>query len=323
VEQRSTGDRHGTHISVENGKLFVAYRAFEELRGHTVQGMASTLRGVKKLLGFLESQGLEACTLKLKDALSYQGFLQEQCLSRTTVLFGLYAAGSFYAYLKRSGRVAHNPFAEIRKPRREKHLPAGLLKEAQMGEFLSELARFDRGARLTDRLKAYRAHVVAEFLYATGIRASEAAGVRLEDIDFVGGLLRVREGKGGVTRMAVLGVYAAAVVKLYVERMRPLVLNGKNAGSRELLFGVKWNSFGECMNSVFRACARRLGFPKTTCHLFRHAVGYHLLRAGCNIRYIQDILGHKELRSTELYTRVDTEDLRDVVDRFHPRRWTA
>jgi integrase/recombinase XerC len=303
--------------------LFQAYRAAEDLRGHTVQGMASTLRGVKKLLEYLESQDLEACTLKVKDALSYQGFLQEQGLSRTTVLFRLYAAGSFYAYLKRSGRVANNPFAEIRKPRREKHLPVGLLKEAQMDAFLSELCRFDRGARLIDKMKAYRAHVAAEFLYATGIRSSEAAGVRVGDIDFEGGLLRVRQGKGGVTRMAILGGYACQVLKLYVERMRPLVLSGQHAKSSELLFGVKWNSFGECMNSAYRKVSRSLGFPTTTCHLFRHAVGYHLLRAGCNIRYIQDILGHRDLRSTELYTRVDTEDLRDVVDRFHPRRWTA
>jgi site-specific recombinase XerD len=175
-----------------------------------------------------------------------------------------------------------------------------------MGEFLGELGRFDRGARLVDRVKAYRAHVAAEFLYATGIRASEAAGVRVEDIDFEGGLIRVREGKGGVTRMAILGGYASDVLKLYVDRMRPL---------------VKWNGFGESVNSVYRRLSSRLGFPTTSCHLFRHAVGYHLLRAGCNIRYIQDILGHKELKSTEAYTRVDTEDLRDVVDRFHPRRW--
>ena len=321
--QRFGGERQGTHICMANRKLFAAYKASEELRGHTVQGMTSTLRGVRKLLAWLEGQGLEVRGLRVKDALTYQGHLQEQGLSRSSVLFLLYAATSFYAYLKRSGRVANNPFAEIRKPRREKHLPPALLKEAAMGAFLSQLSRFDCGARLIDRVKAYRAHVAAEFLYATGIRASEAAGVRVEDLDFDGGVVRVREGKGGVTRMAILGSYAAEVLKLYVERMRPLVLNEQHAKSRELLFGVKWNSFGECVNSVYRDVSARLGLSVTTCHMFRHAVGYHLLRAGCNIRYIQDILGHRDLKSTEFYTRVDTEDLRDVVDRFHPRRWTA
>ena len=261
--------------------------------------------------------------MRVKDALGYQGHLQEQGLARASVLFLLYSASSFYAYLKRSGRVAHNPFAEIRKPRREKHLPPALLKEAQMCAFLSELSRFDCGARLIDRVKAYRAHVAAEFLYATGMRASEAAGVRVEDLDFNESVVRVREGKGGVTRMAILGSHAAEVLRLYIERMRPLVLNNQHQRSRELLFGVKWNSFSECVNKVYRSASCRLGFTKTTCHMFRHAVGYHLLRAGCNIRYIQDILGHRDLKSTEFYTRVDTEDLRDVVDRFHPRRWTA
>jgi site-specific recombinase XerD len=247
----------------------------------------------------------------------------ESGLSRSSVLFLLYAARSFYAFLVRRGDALRNPFAEIRKPKAEKHLPAHLPKEAQMGELLTELSHFEGGARLVDRVKAYRAHVAAELLYATGIRASEAAGLTVGDIDFEGGLVRVRQGKGGVSRTAILGSYAAGVLKVYLTRMRDLVLDDRHQRSQTLLFGVKWNSFSECVNGVYRECCTHLGLSKVTCHLFRHAVGYHLLRAGCNIRYIQDILGHKELRSTELYTRVDTEDLRDVVDRFHPRRWSA
>jgi len=323
VGQRSGGETPPRDISATNRRLFEAYRGAEGLRGHTVQGLQSTLRGVRKLLGYLESQGLEAGSVGMKEALAYQGWLQEQGYCRTTVLFELYAATSFYAHLKRRGLIASNPFTEIKKPKREKHLPPHLLREAEIALLLDDLSHFERGMRLIDRAKAYRAHVVAEFLYATGIRASEAAGVRVGDVDLEAGLVRVREGKGRVSRSAILGGYAAGVLELYLTRMRPLMLTERNARSRQLLFGLKWNSFGESANSVYRTVCRRLGLPRTSCHLFRHAVGYHLLRAGCAIRHIQDILGHRDLRSTELYTKVDTEDLREVVDRFHPRRWTV
>ena len=75
------------------------------------------------------------------------------------------------------------------------------------------------------------------------------------------------------------------------------------------------------LNTILNKESKRLGFGHFSSHNFRHAVGYHLLRAGCDIRYIQSILGHKKLSSTQIYTRVDKEDLRRIIDKYHPRFW--
>jgi len=131
----------------------------------------------------------------------------------------------------------------------------------------------------------------------------------------------VREGKGGYQRVAFLNEFASEVLRLYVERVRTLALSQWNLRNTDRLFAMGWEQFGKMMNGeLARACAS-LGFPPMRSHGFRHAVGYHLLRAGCNIRHIQSILGHRRLRNTEVYTKVEKEDLKNVVDACHPRKW--
>ena len=159
-------------------------------------------------------------------------------------------------------------------------------------------------------------------MYATGIRSSEAAALRVEDVDFTRSLLFIREGKGGASRMAYMNQYSLQLLKLYVEKMRPLILT-KLWARKELLFGCDWMSFGKLVNRTLHDLTEGLSFPRFTSHDFRHSLGYHLLRAGCNIRHIQQILGHKRLRNTEIYTKVDREELREVLDAFHPRKWKA
>jgi site-specific recombinase XerD len=161
--------------------------------------------------------------------------------------------------------------------------------------------------------------VIAELMYATGIRSSEAASLRIEDVDFERALITIREGKGGGRRVAYINRYALELISLYVERMRPAILS-KRWARGELLFGCDWAGFGKLVNRTLRLATAELSMTRFTSHDFRHCLGYHLLRAGCNIRHIQQILGHKRLRNTEVYTKVDREELREVLDAFHPRK---
>jgi site-specific recombinase XerD len=156
-------------------------------------------------------------------------------------------------------------------------------------------------------------------LYSTGMRISEAAGLTVSDIDFRRSLVTVREGKGGISRVCFLSEYAREVLRMYVDEMRQALESEWNERNGELLFGVRWHSLIMIMNKKLLETAKKLGLPKVTNHMFRHAVGYHLLRAGCPIRHIQEILGHKAIKNTEIYTKVDKEDLKAVLDKYHPR----
>jgi len=225
---------------------------------------------------------------------------------------------TFYDYLRKRKLIPANPFREIRKVKRMKGLPKNILNEAQMSAFLKTLKEFWKGADLTERRKLYKAHVIAEFMYSTGSRINEVMKLTADDIDFLRGTVAVRDSKTGKSRECILGEYAAKVLKIYVEDTREYVLFGKNGGDARLLFGSKTN-LKTWLNAFLGAECGKLGLPKVTTHHFRHAVGYHLLRAGCDIRYIQELLGHEKLSTTEVYTKVDKEDLRAVLDRFHPR----
>ncbi len=144
------------------------------------------------------------------------------------------------------------------------------------------------------------------------MRVGELATLRPSDFDFDAKTVYIRSGKGGVDRTAYLNDYAVSVVRFYITQMRELV---NHCHDTDTLFGVaSARNLDEALNPYFKALG---GF---TSHSFRHAVGTHLLRRGCDLRFIQIILGHDDLKSTALYTRVSKEELRDQLDTFHPRK---
>jgi integrase/recombinase XerD len=295
--------------------------------GHTRKSVIGLRKTIPWLLTYLRERGLSPQRVGPPEAQEYQSWLiahgraDGRPYCNATVLNYLKAAAHFYAYLLRRGVVLSNPFVEIRRVRAEKRLPRNLPKEPEMEKLLEELSHFERAPDLRARMTRYRVHLIAELLYASGIRSGEAAALHPQDIDFEHGLLLVREGKGGKSRVAYLSQYALQVLRLYLDRIRPLLVakaywwNGTNS-----LFGCDWGALGPLVSRTLTPIARSLEVPSPAAHEFRHAFGYHLLRAGCNIRHIQQFLGHAHLKTTEIYTKVDREDLRDVLDGFHPRK---
>ncbi|HYW84402.1 MAG TPA: tyrosine-type recombinase/integrase [Spirochaetia bacterium] len=296
-------------------------------QGRSEQALIGLRNRVPKLFAYLDESSLDLPSLRPRDAQGYIGWLSAQRTkygapySGRTVAAYLSAASAFCEFAKRRGLVVSNLFKEVRRLRVEKKLPRGILKETQMKALLDALARFDEPAHLKAALARYRLHVIAELMYSTGLRVSEVASLAVSDIDFARSTVTVREGKGGWARVAFLNEFAREVLRLYVEKVRERAASEWHRRNDGLLFGTGWAWFGHAVNGeLARACAE-LGLPAMRSHGFRHAVGFHLLRAGCNIRHIQSILGHRRLRNTEVYTRVDKEDLRHVVDACHPRRW--
>jgi integrase/recombinase XerC len=276
----------------------------------------------------LDESALEVASLRPGDAQGYVGWLSAQLspagtpyCSRTVAAY-ISASSSFYAYLRRRGLMSNNPFKQLKRVRQERKLPRGLLKEAQMKSLLDQLVRFDERGDLKACMARYRLHVVAELMYATGLRVSEVAQLAVSDIDFPRSMVTVRCGKGGYQRVALLDEFAREVLRLYVQSVRERSFSRRNLRNERLLFGATWAQFGKAVNRELSRAASECGLKPMSSHGFRHAVGYHLLRAGCNIRHIQSILGHRRLRNTEIYTKVEREDLKNVVDACHPRKWT-
>lgn len=218
----------------------------------------------------------------------------------------------FYRWAVDQGMVVSNPFLKIRRIKVEKTLPRYVPSLEEMSEQLDGIGRFWESGNLGDQRGRYKVHVVAEFLYATGMRIAELTKVEESDIDWVRGTVRIRNGKGSVERTAYLNEYAREVLRTYIDEMRELLNRSKTVRG---IFGL---AYTECATAVLNPW-----FKKTfgmTSHGFRHSVGTHLLKCGCDLRFIQMILGHEDLKTTSLYTKVSKETLRDQLDEYHPRR---
>ena len=287
-----------------------------------------TLAGIaKRFMQWLESEDLDPCTLGILEAVQYQSYLSERTtregvpIAAGTMHNYLKVARRFYSWLIQTERVTTNPFTELRYPRLGEHLSRNVLTEAQMGRLLGELEHFDELGLWYERERRYRVHVLAEFLYATGLRIAEASALIPEDLDLAGRLVYVRSGKGGKPRTAFLTSYAAAVMGKYLETGRAATLRHFVRGHEERLFGADTARVAVVMNGELRTVCRSLELPVITSHGFRHSLGTHLLRSGCDMRHIQAILGHEAIATTQIYTRVDKDDLKKSLDEYHPRQW--
>jgi integrase/recombinase XerD len=311
-------------------ELIKDFAAFEARRGGRPAWVKNIPYRIRPFFRFLENTGRvveEVC--RAKDALAYQGWLLEQTTKSgkkfevSTIKCHMTAVSLFYAWMKKRGMVYTNPFCEIKKVRGAQKLPRHIPKEQELDLFLESLLHFDEGKTLKDKLMLYRTHVMAELQYSTGLRIAEAASLKVSDVDFRRSIVEVRDGKGGFARMAFLTEYSREILRLYIERMRVLVFTEWNTVHGDLLFGVSPDVLGRMTNRVLRKTAQTMNVAAPTSHVFRHALGYHLLRAGCNIRHIQQILGHKSIKNTEIYTKVEKEDLREVIDKCHPRTFAV
>jgi len=189
-----------------------------------------------------------------------------------------------------------------------------------MNRLLETLSKYDDAPTAIEQLEKYRLHVTSILLYATGMRISEAAMLLPDDIDVKKREVIIRNGKGGKSRVAFLTGYAADVLDYYMQYGRTVLLARGWRKHSDRLFGVDKATLANAVNHRLFAICKKLKIPVITCHGFRHSLGTHMLRAGCDIRHIQMILGHEKLNSTQRYTRVDRRDLRNIIDKYHPRQ---
>lgn len=220
------------------------------------------------------------------------------------------AVRGFFAFLEKRGVILRNPAQDLPTPR-VRRLPRRVLSEAEARRLMNAPSRVS--------VLGQRDRAILETLYGTGIRRSECLRVDVTDVDLGQELLFVRNGKGKKDRLVPLTGQARAALDRYLREGRPELVND----SREVaLFLSKYGRrLGPTqLYAILRTHAQAAGikgpvFP----HALRHSYATHLLKGKASIRHVQELLGHQSLQATALYTRVDVEDLREVLRRCHPR----
>lgn len=210
---------------------------------------------------------------------------------------------SFFKFLQREGVVKTNPAYLLVTPKLDKPLP----------HFLSEKEAVDIiEAPKDNKLSCLRDKAIFEVLYSTGIRVSELVGLNVDDVDFIGNIIKVL-GKGKKERMAPIGNQALDALKEYLDRRQikgPFVFANKN-GTRLTARGVR--------NIINKYILRMASGGHVTPHMFRHSFATHLLNHGADLRSVQELLGHVNLSTTQVYTHMTTDWLKKVYNQSHPR----
>jgi integrase/recombinase XerD len=216
---------------------------------------------------------------------------------------------SFYRHLRREGLIEHDPTADLHGPRKTQRLPRVLTRD--------EVARLLREPKGTEPL-ALRDRALLEVMYASGLRVSEVTGLELADIDLDEGMLCAR-GKGSKERLVPVGRQAIAALGVYCARGRPPLLGTR---SESKLFVNRRGSglTRQGLYKIVQGHARGAGLEaRMSPHTLRHSFATHLLAGGCDLRSLQEMLGHADLATTQVYTHLSAERLKDAYFSAHPR----
>ncbi len=233
--------------------------------------------------------------------------LRTRDLKPRTVSRKLSALRSFFKYLQRHNMIAGNPAALLVTPKLDKTLPHFLTEE--------DTVKFLDTPRDSGDGKNYytlRDRAIFETLYSTGVRVSELVGLDVDHVDSIGNIVRVR-GKGKKERLVPIGEKALAAIQAYLDsrpQRSPVLFLNKN-GTRLTDRGVR----GIVHKYILRSSVKENVSP----HMFRHSFATHLLNRGADLRCVQELLGHVNLSTTQIYTHLTTDKLKSVYDKAHPR----
>ena len=240
----------------------------------------------------------------------YVAAMHEAGYAKTSIARRLASLRSFFKFGQREGWTKTNPAKPLRNPRKGRSLPHFLSAE-DIGRLLA--------APPGNTTMGLRDRAILETMYSAGLRVSETVGLNRSDVDFDDGILRVR-GKGRKERLAPIGSYAAAALQKWLAKAR--LSPREPAGGAAPVF---LNKFGRRLTtrSVARMLEKHLQLSaldtRTTPHSLRHSFATHLLDRGADIRSVQELLGHKSLVTTQIYTHVSAAALREVYEKAHPR----
>jgi integrase/recombinase XerC len=277
---------------------------------HTLKGYREDLHALAEYLADGEGNSPPPGSVTTNELRGFLAALTEAGYAKTSISRRMASVRSFITFGQREGWAKSNPAKALRNPRKSRKLPHFLTSD-EVGKLL-DAPKGNTPAAVRDR-------AILETLYSAGLRVSELVGLNDGDLDFAAGIVRIR-GKGKKERLAPIGSYAARALKSWHEKR---TLSPREKAGREA--PVFTNKFGTRLTT--RSVARMLekhikenGLDqRTSPHTLRHSFATHLLDRGADIRSVQELLGHKSLVTTQIYTHVSTANLRAAYEKAHPR----
>ncbi|MFI5234898.1 MAG: site-specific tyrosine recombinase XerD [Gemmatimonadales bacterium] len=275
---------------------------------HTVEAY---LRDLRHLIDFADSRGIESpdkLNPKLLRDFVFQ--LKDLGLGPATIRRHISAVRTYFRFTIGEGMLAADPSDRLEAPKRGRKLPDVLSVE--------EVMALLGGFKETDAL-AWRDRALLELAYGAGLRVSELCGLTIPDLRSDDHLIRVF-GKGSKERVVPVGRSIVGLVLVYINQYRPALDKGES--KNRLLLNVRGGPLSRVGAwGIVKKAAARAGITKrVTPHTLRHSFATHLLEGGADLRAVQEMLGHADLSTTQIYTHVDREYLRSVHRQYHPRR---
>ena len=273
-----------------------------------------TIRAYRKDLqlfsDFLENRGTPLEKAGHRDARAFLARLRTDGQARSTVARRLSSVKSLYKFLFRQGVIESNPMSAMRSPKGESKLPR-VMSQEEVGKLLDEPD--------TSTWSGQRDRAILEVLYGGGLRVGEVVGINDDDLALDRGLVRVR-GKGKKERLAPIGRCAADAVEawLLVRSSKRLSDPDPNATFINARDGGRLSA--RSVRRIMRKHINRAGLDAAyTPHSLRHSFATHMLSNGADLRYVQELLGHEHLSTTQIYTHLTPDKLKPIYDRAHPR----
>jgi len=287
---------------------FIDYLIFERgLADHTVRAYVGD---VDKLVAFAGDRGIRhPGGLTHREIREFVFHLKDRGLAPSSIRRAISSVRAYFSFLLEEGAVDSDPTERLDPPRALRRLPTVLSRDEVVA--ILEAPRQDDAMYWRDR-------AILEILYATGIRVSELLGLRTSDLDLAEGMVRVK-GKGSRERLVPFGTAAAQAAGIYLREVRPGLDKGGSGGALFLNRRGKGLSRMAIWNLVQDAVGRTGLEKRVSPHTLRHSFATHLLEGGADLAAVQELLGHADISTTQIYTHLDRDYLQDVHRRFHPR----
>lgn len=291
-------------------QLFVGYLQIE--RNYSKYTIASYQNDLEHFVQFMEREGISSfLDVTYADVRLYLTTLHDEKLARKSVARKVSSLRSLYRFLMREGYQKDNPFALASLPKKELSIPKFLYAEE-----LEELFEVSD----TDTPLGQRNQALLELMYATGIRVSECVNLQLTDIDFAVGTILVM-GKGKKQRYIPFGSYAQDALITYIENGRKQLAKKAEEHSQMVFLNAKGTPLTSrgvrfVLNELIKKASLTM---RISPHMLRHTFATHMLDEGADLRTVQELLGHENLSTTQIYTHVSKERLRSVYMKHHPR----
>jgi tyrosine recombinase XerC len=259
---------------------------------------------LKSLNEFLKEEPIEK--VDYVSLRRYLAHVKEQNLSKVSIARKIASIRSFFKFLFREGIIKNNPASSLSTPKRDKHLPK-FLDEKEI-VLLLESPEKEGEAGLRDR-------AILETLYSTGIRVSELVGLNMDHIDQIGGIIKVY-GKGKKERIVPIGERALQAIRDYLKARRPVAKDTKALFFNKNGGRLTDRSIRRIINKYITKASIQ---QKISPHTLRHSFATHMLDHGADLRSVQELLGHANLSTTQIYTHITTERLKSAYTKAHPR----